>query len=167
MKGVGFQLASPSRGSGGKMPLVFERKLAAGYAESQGALVVVNGSNEIAACAADAQTIAGVALGPGGTDSSGFNILGSKEFPPGYLQAISLEDATFLAPYVGALGAVGTSYGFVRDADGVYKVDFNEVATVCLKYLGLPQRSPADANGSGQNQLVLVKFLAAVIQPVA
>jgi len=162
MNSVGFTLAAPSKGSGGKEPLTVERALASGYAEAQGALVVVNSSNQFAAVAADSLLIAGVAVTPGGTDTSGFNILGHKEFPPGYIQVYALKGQLFAAPYVGTLPTYdGGTYGFVRDTDGVYKGDFTDDVNVALTLVG---RRTAALDGS--LGLVLVRFLDSVCQEV-
>lgn len=162
MSTVGFTLAAPAKGSGGKIPLTVERAQASGYSEAQGALLVVNSSNQFAACAADATLIAAVALTPGGSDTSGFNILGTKGFPPGYMQGIQIKGQLFAAPYVGSLpSADGGAYGFVRDTDGVYKVDFNDDTNVVLTLVGRRTSSLEASLG-----LVLVRFLDAVVQEV-
>jgi hypothetical protein len=169
ISGVGFQEATPARGSGGKQPRTVEKALAAAYAEYQGALLVVDGDGNYAACGADPALVAAVAATRGGTDSSGFNILGHYEFPPGYMQGISTADGQqFLAPVVnGPLAGVAgqDSYGVTRDTDGVWKVDGNKLnVNPVVKFQGYPDRSPADAAGSGQDTLVLVTFLPAVVQ---
>lgn len=162
----GFQLADPARGSGGKIPPTVELTIDSGYAEAQGALLYVDGSGNFAACAADASLIAAVALTPGGADTSGFNILGRKEFPPLKMQGISIAGGQrFIAPYSGALPAApGGQFGFVRNASGIYVVDFDEVVNVCLTYLGVVDFRPdlSDANEG----LVEVSFLPTVVQPI-
>lgn len=169
MSTVGFQLASPSKGSGGKMPRTFERTIATGYAEAQGALVYIDASNTIVACGADPTLIAGVAVTPGGTDTpsvvaeGGFNILGRKEFPPLSMQAFSIgEEERFIAPYVGTLPTnPGGQYGVIRDTDGVWKVDFNDDVNVVLTYTG--NRNTAL---QGSLPLAICTFLQSVVQPV-
>lgn len=164
---VGFQLAAPSPGSGGKIPPTVEKALATGYAEGQGALLVQDADGKYAACAADAGLIAAVALTPGGADTSTVpvNILGKYEFPPGYMQGIAIAGGVkFIAPYVGALPAApGGQFGFIKDS-GIYKVDFNEIVNVVLTYLGVVDFRPdlSDANEG----LVEVSFLPAVVQPI-
>lgn len=167
MSTVGFRLATPSRGSGGKIPLTVERAIASGYAEAEGALLLINATNKFEACGADPALIAAVALTPGGADTSGFNILGRKEFPPLFMQGISLAGEHFIAPYLGTLPAnPGGTYGVVRDSDGVWKVDFTDDVNVVLTYTRIPTFDPGSADGSGLNQLVIVEFLPTVIQPV-
>lgn len=147
---------------GGTIPETVEKALAAAYAAAQGALLVVNGSDEFAECGADPALIAAVALTPGGTDTSGFNILGTKEFPPGYMQGISVAGGTlFRATYTGDLPAAnGGQYGVVRAAGGNWKVDFAEVVNVCVILVGRLTDSPED------QPEVLVKFLADHVQPM-
>lgn len=155
----GFILASAA--PGGSIPSIVEKALAAAYAEDQGALLVVNGSGQFAACGADPPLIAAVSLTPGGTDTSGFNILGSKEFPPGYMQGIAVRDQLFRAPYVGTLPAAdGGQYGVIRDTDDVWKVDFDEVAAVAVTLVGRLTNDPEDVPE------VLVRFLDAVVQDI-
>lgn len=167
MSTVGFQLAAPAKSSGGMIPLTVEKALATGYAELQGALLVVDVDGKYAAAGADVTPLAAVALTPGGTDTSGFNILGHKEFPPGYMQGMSLRDTQWKAPYVGTLPSVaGGQYGYIRDTDGVYKVDFNDNINVVLTLVGIPDFSPADAAGSGQDTFVIVEFLGSAIAAI-
>ena len=155
----GFRLAAPR---GTSIPRVVEKDTAAGYAALEGALVLVNGSNQYAECGADPALIAGVAQTAGGTDTSGYNHFASKTFPPGRLQGISPKpDVVFRAPYVGALPAAdGGSYGVVKDADNYWKVDFNDAVNTRVKLVGRLTNSP-------ENQAeVLVIFLAANIQDI-
>lgn len=169
--GIGFQLASPAGGSGGKLPRTVENALAAGYAEAQGALLLIDANGKFDVCGADPAAVAAVALTPGGTDTSGFNILGKKEYPPGYMQGITLlADTRFIAPVVnGPLAGVAgvAQYGVTRDVDGVWKVDGNKLGVnPVVIFQGQPDFSPADAAGAGQDTEVLVTFLPAVIQPL-
>lgn len=156
---MSFKLASGA--PGGTIPPTVERALASGYAEAQGAPLVVNGSGEYAACGADPAQIAAIALTPGGSDTSGFNILGTKEFPPGYMQGINVADGVlFRAKYVGTLPAAdGADYGVIRDSDGIWKVDFAEVSNVVLTLVGRLTDSPED------QPEVLVRFLPGIVQP--
>lgn len=163
MNGIGFQMAAPHVGTGGKMARIIELPIAGGYAEAQGALILAV-AGAFQACGADPASIGAVSLTPGGADTSGFNELGRKEFPPLTMQGICLEDQLFLAPYIGTPGAVNALFGVIRDSDGVWKVDFNETVNTRLVFLGFPDKSPADAAGAGQDSLALVRFLAANIQ---
>jgi hypothetical protein len=155
----GFVLASGN--PGGTIGSVVELPLAAAYAEESGALLVVNGSEQFAACGADPALIAAVANTPGGTDTTGFNILGHKEFPAGYMQGIAIKGRKFRAFYVGALPAAdGGQYGAIRDSDGFWKVDFNEVDSPVLVLVGRLTASP-----ESQSE-VIVQFLDSVVQPI-
>jgi len=148
-------------GPGGTIPDIVERPLASGYAEEQGALLVVNGSGEYAACGADPPLIAAVANTPGGTDTAGFNILGHKEFPPGYMQGINVANGRmFRARYAGTLPAAdGGQYGVVRDTDGLWKVDFDEVTDTRVTLVGRETNSPES------QPYVFVRVLPAFVQP--
>ena len=156
----GFILAAPNEG--GNVPRTVERPLAAGYASGQGALLLVDGSGNFAECGANPALIAAVANGPGGVDTSGFNILGHKEFPPGFMQGIAVQNNTrFLAPFIGTVGTVGLTYGVTKDSDGFWKVDFtknaaNQRVTLLGSETGLPENQP----------YVLVEFLAANVQVI-
>lgn len=155
----GFVLASGS--PGGLIGDVTEKALAAAYAEEQGALLVVNGSGQFAACGADPAQIAAVANTPGGTDTSGFNILGKKEFPAGYMQGIAIKGRQFRAFYTGTLPAAdGGQYGVIRDSDGFWKVDFDEVVNVVLVLRGRLTAAPES------QAEVLVEFLDSIVQPM-
>lgn len=164
---LGFQLAAPSPGSGGKIPPTIERAQTAAYDELQGALVFVNAADEFEACAADANVIAGVAISAGGpVDGTSFTILGENGFPTGYMQAYAIaRGVKFIAPYVGDLPAApGGEYGFIKDVDGVYKIDFNDVINVCLKYLGVPDLRP-DLSAANEGFAECV-FLDSVVQDI-
>lgn len=155
---MSFKLASADKAAVGS---IVERNLAAGSAFNQGSLMLINGSGEYAECGADPAAIAAVAATPCGADTSGFNILGRKEFPSGKMQGISLTvDRLFRAKYVGALpGANGGLYGVVKDADNDWKVDFAEVVNTRLKLIGRLTNAPENIPE------VLVVFLAANISP--
>jgi hypothetical protein len=167
--GIGFQVASSNPGGGGRLPLTVEKAILDGYAENQGALLTVDVNGNFAACGADPIAVAAVALTPGGADTSGFNILGRKEFPKNTMQGAWVgAGQRFLAPFLGALPAVaGGQFGVTRDVDSVWKVDFNKLDNPVVVFLANPDRSPADAAGAGQDTLVIVQFIDNVVQPVA
>jgi hypothetical protein len=155
---MSFVLADTPHGSVPRMP---ERALAAGSSFLQGALLTVNGSGQYAECGADPALIAAVAATPCGTDATGFNILGKKEFPPGYMQGINVDpEYRFRAKYIGTLPAAdGGSYGVVKDADGLWKVDFTDTTATRVKLVGRLTNSPENV------AQVIVSFLAANVQP--
>lgn len=156
---MSFILAYPD--SGGGIPRVVEKALAAGAAFELGALLLVNASNEYAECGIDPAAIAAVAEAPAGTNTGGFSSLSKKEFPPGMMQGMAVKDMVFSARYVGALPAVdGGSYGLVRDTDSLWKVDFAETVNTRVKLVGRRTGSPENINR------VLVKFLAANVQEI-
>lgn len=138
---MSFQLAYPK---GMAVPRIVTKALAASQAESAGALYIADGSDNFAACGADPAAIAGVGLFGCGADTSGFNILGKKEFPPGYMECYALTaEIAFSAKYVGSLpGVNGGSYGVVRDSDGLWKIDFAEVTTTQFKLVDRRTTSP-------------------------
>lgn len=160
----GFQLAAPAPGSGGRIPETVERALAAGYAAAQGALLLVDADGKYAECGVDPAAINAVALTPGGTDTSGFNILGTKEFPSGYMQGILIRNGVrFISAFVGAIPAApGGQYGVIRDADGEWKVDFNDIVNVKVVYTGVVDFRP-DLSATDEG-MVESYFLPAAVQ---
>ena len=166
MNGIGFQLATPANGSGGKIPMTIELAIASGYSEAQGALLVRSATGTFEACGTDPTEVGAVALDPGGADTSGFNILGRKEFPSLTMRGILVAGQKFWAPYQGTVPTAvdNSTYGVTRATDGVWKIDFAKVGGGVLAYHGFPDKSPADAAGAGQDTLALVSFLPGVIQ---
>jgi hypothetical protein len=151
-----------ARAKSQSIPRVQERALAAGSAFKAGALLLVNANNEYAECGADPVAIAAVALTGAGASTEIGNRLGKEEFPPGFMQATAVQDeVVFRAKYVGALpAAVGGSYGVIKDADGFWKVDFNETVATRLKYIRSFALSPENLPE------VAVVFLAANVQVI-
>lgn len=154
----------PSHIDGQKMVRTIERPVAAGSDFQDGALLLANASNEFAECAADPAVIGAVAASGAGPDTDGFNRLGTRGFPPGYVQAHWVGDEqVFSAEYVGALpAAAGGSYGVVKDTDGRWKVDFAETVNTRVKLQSIkPTESPIN------RPRVLVTFLPANVQVLA
>lgn len=156
---MSFQIAHPK---GVAVPRIVTRPLAAAQAFLTGALVLIDGNGAVAECGADPAAIAGVALAPCGADASGFNILGKKEFPPGYMQVAAIsEEQTFTAKYVGSLPAAdGGAYGVVKDSDGAWKVDFSDTTATRVRLVDRRTTSPENI------ARVVVKFLAANVQTI-
>lgn len=155
---MSFQLAHPDGDDVGR---VVTRDLAASQTFNVGALLAVDSNGAFAECGADPAAIAAVALSPAGTDSSGFNILGRKEFPSGKMQACPIKNRQFTAKYVGSLPAAdGGLYGVVRDTDGDWKVDFSEIVNTSLKLVGRRTNSPENI------ARVVVQFLDANVQVI-
>jgi hypothetical protein len=146
----------------GHTPETRELNVAAGAAFSQGALLLKDANGDWAECGADPASIAAVALSDYGADTGGYGSHGTKEFPPGRMQATLVADEQpFHAEYVGTLPAAdGGSYGVVRDADGRWKVDFAETVNTRVKLVNRYTNSPENRNR------VEVKFLAANVQVV-
>lgn len=153
---MSFQLAYPK---GVAVPRIVQKALAASQSFLEGALLVADASDNYAECGADPASIAGVALSACGADTSGFNILGKKEFPPGQMQAIALTaEILFSCKYVGTLPAAnGASYGVVKDTDGYWKLDFSEVTT---KQFKLVDRRTAAPESIGR--VIVVPLVAAI-----
>jgi hypothetical protein len=141
------------------IPRARELPVAAAQAFLRGAALLVNASNQYAECGADPAAIAAIAESDYGTDTGGFGGHGTKEFPPGHMQGTLLEGRKFRARYVGSLPAAdGGSYGIVKDADGLWKVDFTDTTATRVKLVGRLTQSP-------ENQAeVFVRFLTANIQ---
>jgi hypothetical protein len=155
---MSFQLAHPDGVAVGR---VVERDIAASQTWNVGALLLVDANGAFAECGADPAAIAAVALAPQGTDTSGFNILGTKAFPPGKMQAATIKNKVFTAKYTGTLPAAdGGLYGVVKDTDNDWKVDFSETTATRLKLVGRRTTSPENI------ARVLVKFLDANVQDI-
>lgn len=156
---MSFQLAYPK---GARVPRIVTLDLADSQAFESGALVVSDTDGLCAECAADPDLVGGIALAPCGTDSSGFNILAKKEFPPGKMQVAALEtDLVLTCEYVGALPAAnGGSYGAVRDTDNKWKLDFNETSAALFVLVG--RRTDAPENIAR----VVVKPIPSIIQSI-
>lgn len=164
---MSFIAADMGVGGGAIQPTV-EKPMASPttYAEAQGALLVDDGTGNWAVCGANPALIGAVALTPGGVDVTsvagvgGFNIRGRKEFPNNTMQGVLVQNSVrFRAKYAGVLPATtGGSYGVVRDADGVWKVNFADAVNTRVKYLGSETASPES------QPYVFVMFLSANIQ---
>jgi hypothetical protein len=138
---MSFQLAYP-KGVG--VPRIVQKAVAASQAWLTGALLIADGSDNWAECGADPASIAAVALSGYGADTTGFNLLAKKEFPPGFMQAIALTaEIALTCKYVGTLPAAnGGSYGVVRDTDGLWKLDFTETTATQFKLVDRRTLSP-------------------------
>lgn len=144
----------------GMTPPIREKAVAAAAVFEAGALLLVDGAGKYAECGADPAAIAAVAESAYGPDTSGFNRLGTKGFPPGYMQGcLVAREQPFTAEYVGALPAAnGGSYGVVRDSDNRWKVDFTDTTNTRVKLVNRLTDSPENRNR------VEVVFLAANVQ---
>lgn len=143
-------------------PRVRELAVAAGASFKKGALLLRDANGQWAECGADPAAIAAVALSDYNADATGFSHTGRTEFPPGYMQGCAVQDeVAYRAEFVGALPAAdGGSYGVIKDADGRWKVDFNEVVATRVKLVNRFTNSPENDNE------VEVVFLAANVQVI-
>ena len=150
----------PANPEGMAVPYSVQRAIAASQSWNKGALLVLDSDGAFAECGADPEQVCAVAYAPTGTDTSGFNILGQKAFPPGYMQAEPVQGLKrFCAKYVGTLPAAdGGVYGVVRDTDGYWKVDFDEVSATVVTLVDRRTASPENV------ALVVVEFLPSVVQ---
>lgn len=158
---MSFQIAYPDGTGPGGVGRIVERDIAAAQAWNTGALVLVDANGAFAECGADPAAVAAVALAPTGADTSGFNILGTKAFPPGKMQAATIKGRRFTAKYIGTLPAAdGGLFGVVKDSDGDWKVDFTETVNTRLKLIGRRTLSPENI------ARVVVEFLDANVQVI-
>ncbi len=156
---MSFQVAYPDGMAVGYM---VDGPLAASQAFPVGSLLIRDSDFAFAECGADPAAVAAVALAPCGTDSSGFNILAHKEFPPGRMQVCPVQNKrAFTALYVGSLPAAdGALYGVVKDTDDIWKVDFNETTATVVKLIGRRTDSPENI------ARVIVEFIDDVVQAI-
>lgn len=154
----------PAESRAGKAPRTVELPVASGIDIEKGALVV-RSSGTYVECGADPAVIAGIAIGAAGADTSGFNVLGRKEFPPLTLQAYVPERGQlFRAKYTGtlpALSAIGTGYGVVKDSDDLWKVDFSDTTNDRVVLRGILNVAPE------LQPEVIVEFLEQFVSPIA
>lgn len=144
-------------------PLTVEKAVATGSDWTQGALLVVNASDEFAEAGANPTSVAAVAVTAVGPDTSGFNRLGVKGFPPGRCQGIAISDCRrFVAKYSGTLPAqAGGEYGVVRGADGEWRVNFADTTNAVVKLVDLSW-----TEGPSSAPRVVVEFLDDVVAQV-
>lgn len=155
---MSFQLGEPD---GTDVPQILERVLASGAAGVGGNLMLVDANNQYAECGADPASIFGVAATAFGADTSGFNILATKEFPPGKLQVIKAKGQVFTAQYVGTLPTnPGGVYGVIKDSDGKWKVDFAETTATRVRYVRPVDNDPRTTTPVR----VVVRFIDANLQ---
>jgi hypothetical protein len=148
---------------GARTPRAVEKTVVAGSNFTKGALLLVDANGAYAECAANPAAVAAVAESAFGPDSSGFIRTGTKEFPPGFMQGMSVQgEHAFHAQYTGALpAATGGSYPVEKGADGLWRVkltvvtgDVSVVKLIDLRWTN----SPLNVNR------VVVTFLPGVVQ---
>lgn len=125
----------------------------------QGSPLIVHTDGTFREAGADPSTIAAIALHDVGTGSGAEFPTGTKEFPAGVAQAVLLKPGMkFTAQFVGAMGTVGTAYGIVKGADGIWRIDFSETSTTQFRLVKSFAVSPLNA------PLVEVVVITAAIQ---
>lgn len=148
---------------GGAQPPTLHLPVAAGQAWEKGALLIADANGQWAECGADPAAVGAVAANAYGADTSGFVRTARKEFPPGEMVAVLVGGLVpFRAKYVGSLPAVtGGSFGVIRDTDGLWKVDFNEVTALRVKVAPNGLRL---ASAPFNRNEVIVFFLPTIVQ---
>lgn len=142
------------------LPTTRQRALADANDIEQGSLLLVDGSGLYDECGTNPTSVAAVALSAAGVGSGAEFPIGSKEFPPGYLQGMVLSaDDDYDALFTGTIGTVGTDYGVTKGSDGVWRVDFSKTSNDVVRYIRNLDSGPIDS------PRVVVRFLAAIIQP--
>ena len=147
----------------GHVAPVAQKPVAAEAEFNRGALLVMDEDGAWAECEEDPEAIGAIAESSYGPDTSGFNKLAKKEFPPGYMQGTKVQgEVQFHAEYLGDLPAAdGGSYGVTRDEDADWKVDFDKTGEDArVKLVGRWTDAPINRSR------VMVSFLAANVQVV-
>lgn len=144
----------------GNTPTIREKPVAAAQAFEEGALLLMDVNGAWAECGANPAAIGAVSESAYGADTTGFVRTGKREFPPGFMQGILVQDnQAFHCEYLGVLPAAdGLSYDVIRDADLRWKVNFASVAAARAKLIGRMTNSPENRNR------VIVSILAANVQ---
>ncbi len=146
---------------GTKVPPVKELPVAVDEEFETGALLIRDGDGAWAECGADPTVVGAIAESGFGPDTSGFNRLGHKEFPPGMMQATKVQgEQPFHAEYTGTLpAAAGGAYGVVRGADSLWRVDFSDTTNQVIRLVSIEwTQAPLNKNR------VEVVFLPGVVQ---
>lgn len=181
MPGSGFQLANLR---GMEMPAVDELPVAdAETTFEKGSLLIIT-TGELNECGADPTEVDGVALSGHGAEptplagptAGGFNMLGTRGFPPGRMQFIRpRKGLRFSAEFVGDVEAavVGTFYGVVKGSDGIWRVDFTDAGNDVVELISkdwnqmltydFVDESVAQTTTLGRNR-VIVEFVPAVTE---
>jgi hypothetical protein len=121
----------------------------------------MNGSGQWAECGADPTSVGAVSAERVG--SGAFPLVpstGSYEFPPGYCRGFKVtNEQEFEAGYTGTRPSqLGGSYGVVKGADGLWRVDFTDTTNTVVKLVRF-------SHTLGRDRVVVV-FLATDVQVV-
>ena len=148
---------------GAMTPRIREKPLAAASSFKRGAALVMDANGAWAEAGADPAAIAAFAESDCGTDTLGYGGHGTKEFPPGFMQASLADGQAFHAEYTGTLpAAAGSTYGITKGADGLWRVDFAKTGATARVKLDSIDWTAAPLN----RNRVLVTVLAANVQAV-
>ena len=144
----------------GVTPIIREKAVAVAMTWEEGALLLMDGNGNWAECAANPAVIGAVAESAYGPDTTGFVRTGKREFPPGFMQGILVQNQQdFTCLFLGAVPAAdGASYDVIRDADLFWKVNFASSVNARAKLVGRETNSPENRNR------VIVQILAANAQ---
>ncbi len=144
-----------------QIPVHRQRALADTADIKEGALLLVDGSGLYDECGTNPALIAAIAKSDAGVGSGPEYPIGSKEFPPGYMQGLVVSaEMDLTALYTGTLGTVGTAYGVTKGSDGVWRVDFAKTGgDARVEYIKNLDVGPID------HQRIVVRILAANVQP--
>lgn len=108
-----------------------------------GSPLIIHSDGTFREAGADPSVIAAISLTDVGTGSGAEFPIGSKEFPPGKVQAVTLKPGQkFTCLYTGTLGTPGTAYGIVKGGDGIWRLDFGETSTTQFKFVRSLDDSP-------------------------
>ena len=146
------------------IPRVRARPVVSGGTWALGSLLLLNGSGEWAECGADPALIGGVSEHPVGTGSGALAPTGRLEFPPNEAIATLVDnEQQFHCDWVGTLpSVVGGSFGVVRGADGIWRVDFTDTTATRVKLVSIDETAAPLSR-----RRVSVVVLAANVQIVA
>lgn len=127
---------------GGGIPTVRQRAIVPGSTGRKGALLTQTNVGQYAEVTSPnpaLNTICSVALSDWGPATGSLFPLGTKEFPPGFLEAWVLDGSTpYLCQYNGALPAAeGGTYGVVKDTNGLWRVDFTNTTSPVVRLADL------------------------------
>lgn len=179
MAGSGFQLA---RLRGQSLPTIEEYDVADSETTFEKGSLLLLTSGELVEAGADPGEVDFVSLSAHGAEpaglsgASGFNRLGTRGFPPGRMQGVRVADNVyFSAEFVGDVEAavVGTFYGVVKGADGIWRVDLTDTGNDVVELVSkdwnqmltydFVHESVEDSVTKGRNR-VIVRFVPGVTE---
>ncbi len=110
--------------------------VATNAAWKSGALLFVNASDQWEECGADPAVIGGISLDEVGDGTGALVPIGRRENPPYTCGGLLVTaEELFSGPYVGT-PAIGT-YGVVKGADGIWRVDFAETVNTRVRVVDI------------------------------